>query len=102
MEAFHQVIHSFRKTQRAEKQEWLQWKGLSAWEPEKRPSGMFPTCEEGVVVEAPLLVLVRADIKQVGFDGPVNEVRSKVKENHTHHGDGDGPDQLPPWVSNQR
>lgn len=29
----------------------------------ERLSGIFPTCEEGMVVEAPLLILMGADIK---------------------------------------
>lgn len=58
------------------------------------------TCEKGMIVEAPLLILMGADIKQVCFDRPINEVSSKIKENHTYHGDAYDPHQLLPWVSN--
>lgn len=57
MGAFHQLIHSFRKIQHAETLE------APLWELKERLSGIFPTCEEGMVMEAFLLVLMRADIK---------------------------------------
>lgn len=96
--AAHQLTHSLRTAPRAGNRD-----GLSGSAPSgsRRETGILPTCEEGMVVQAPLLVLMGADVKQVGFDGPVNEVGGKVEENHTDHGDGYGPDQLPPWVSNQ-
>ena len=69
--------------------------------PKEKLSRIVPTCEEGVVVEPLLLVLVGADVEQVGFDRPINEVSRKIEENHTCHGDAYGPNQLPPWVSDQ-
>lgn len=38
-----------------------------------------------MVVQAPLLVVMRAHVKQVGLDGPVDEVCGEVEQHHSEH-----------------
>lgn len=50
------------------------------------------TCEEGVVVQAPLLVLMRTHVKQVRLDGPVDEICREIEQHDPDHHHRDGPD----------
>lgn len=49
------------------------------------------TCEQSVIVQAPLLVLMRAHVEQVGLDGPVDEVCREVEQHDPEHHHHDGP-----------
>lgn len=49
------------------------------------------TSEQSVIVEASLLVLVGAHVKQVSLNGPVDEVGGKVEQHHAEHHHHDGP-----------
>lgn len=49
------------------------------------------TCEQRVIVQAPLFVLMRAHVKQVRLDGAVDEVCGEIEEHHAEHHHHDGP-----------
>lgn len=53
---------------------------------------VLPTCQQSVVVEASLLVLIRAHVEQVGLDGPVDEVCGEVEQHDAEHHHHDGTD----------
>lgn len=55
-----------------------------------------------MVVQPPLLVLMRAHVKQVRLDGPVDEIRRKVEEHDSDHDHRDGPDAPQRPVTDQR